>query len=150
MFLLTLALLIPADAPKDTPKGVPANLKGEWRLTAAAQEKRFGLSPPGANLILKIGDNSLEWEWITYFSEEPGKATLVAQGKENEGTLELKLGDKVYKGIYRLKEDKENKITILEILLGLEGKAAPKEFHKDPLKVPADASYLLKCDRKKK
>jgi hypothetical protein len=133
------------DDKKDAPK-FPASLKGEWRIGSGTDGKGFFTSS-AADLVLRIGDGTAEWRAIPKFAERPGKAALTADGKGNEGTLELKVGDQVHKGLYRLTEYKDAKVTMLDILLGPAGGAAPKAFPKDPLKLPEDAVFKLQCQR---
>jgi hypothetical protein len=145
-FFLSLAILVAADGPKEAPKDVPANLKGTWKIMGGTTGKNSFTSGV-ANCALKIGDGSAEWNFIPIFSEKAEKAKFAAEGKGDEGTLELKVGDKLYKGIYRLSKIKDAKLTTLRVLLGLPGKPAPKAFSKDSLTLPADASLYLFCQK---
>ena len=147
--LLTVAMLVTVDDPKEAPKGTPAPLKGDWRIIFATDGKGF-ITCATAGLILKIGDDTVEWKEIPKFADKPGKSAIVTQGKDNEGTLEFKEGDKVYKGLYRVTETKDDKEKRLDVLLGAAGKLAPAAFPKDPLKLPADASFKMQCDRRQK
>jgi hypothetical protein len=148
--LLCAAALATADGKegeKAAAKAVPANLKGDWMIREVGDGDVIVGS--GEDWHLKIRDDEVEWNIIPRFQPKAGKGKITAVGKENEGTLEWKIGDKVYKGIYQLFKGKER--TILRILLAAEGKAAPKAFAKPgtPL-VPKDASYHIECDRQNK
>lgn len=143
------ALVASGDDKKDPPKGVPDHLKGEWEIFGAANGKK-SLTVPAGGASFTIGAETMEWKSLPLLENKPGKATIKAKGKSDAGTLELKIGEKLYNGIYRVIKPKNNTSEDLEILLGLEGKPGPKEFPKTVFDFPTDASLYLQSSRKKR
>lgn len=85
-----------------------AELKGtSWLLTGASSATggmtSTGESESGASVVsLAFTDAGAEWTSLAPFLPKAGKGTYTADAKQTPARVELKTGDAVYKGIYKV------------------------------------------------
>lgn len=90
------------------------DIKGTWTIIFC--QNAFGFDAP-----LVIGEKEASWPKgiVNLFDEKPGKGSVKIDATKNPPTIDLKVGDKVYKGIYRAQrltdefKDQEDLLIIL-------------------------------------
>jgi hypothetical protein len=127
-FAVLAATLLPAATLKEDGEKAAGGIKGTWRIFSTTRG-------PNSTLIksesptLTVGEKELTWDRaIPLLWRAKGKGALKVDGAAKPPTIELKVGEKVYKGIYRIKTSPDDKEEYLEILLSEAGGEAPKEF----------------------
>jgi hypothetical protein len=148
--VVAVALIPGADVPKDNTETVPAEIKGEWDISFATNGENTMTTSQCPKLT--IGDKEAEWSRLPYLIGHKGKGAITVSPSKEPTTIELKVGDKVYKGIYRYRAARPNgKYDNLDILFGEAGEDFPKGFAKDRMDLPNDfKGVLLLVERKKK
>jgi hypothetical protein len=143
--LLSLTLLVGADdKPKaDQPSG---DIKGTWEMNGVLTVDR---GDTGRGPTLVIGEKEMEWSGkVPYLFDAKGKGTITIDAKKSPATIVLKVGDKVYKGIWSVGEGGK-KQEFMQIVLSEAGGDFPKSFKKEEL--PKDfKGFWLFADREKK
>jgi hypothetical protein len=147
--VMAVALIPGADDPKDKAEAVPAEIKGEWDITFATNGDNTWTNSQGYKLT--IGDKEAEWSRLPYLIGRKGKGAITVSPSKEPPTIELKVGDNVFKGIYRYRAARPNgKHDNLDILFS-DGGDFPKGFAKDRMDLPKDfKGVLLLVERKKK
>lgn len=136
--LLALSLLPTGDASK-TAQGAQA-LNGKWDLHLAIEGKH--LLNQG-NIFVTISDQKIAWTKLPYFTDEKGECKLTVDPSKSPSTIELKVGDKVYKGIYRLRPAKNGRPEQLDLLIATKGSDFPKAFGASELELPKEFTGVL-------
>jgi hypothetical protein len=147
--LVIAATLIPgADAPKDKAEKTPSEIKGEWKISAATDGK--GAITSGDGYKLTVGDKEAQWGGLPYIADKKGKGAVKVDASKKPPTIELKVGDNVYKGIYRIEETKDGKQETLDLLFSPAGGDFPKEFGKEKFGLPEGFKGVLMLGSRKK
>ncbi len=125
-FLLIAGLLTTATLRGETGKDA-IRIEGNWMLHVTLNAD--GVISNFGPVAFTVGDKEATWaSRIPFLFEEKGKGTVNVEACRNPPTIELKVGDKVYKGIYRIRTDADGKGERLQILLGDVGGKFPKAF----------------------
>jgi hypothetical protein len=136
-----LVFMRPKETPKakDAPPNAPGELKGVWELDGTSkggQSTTLGRGGP----TLVFSDNEVEWaKEIPLVFKEKGKGTITIDTKKTPKTIEVKIGDAVYKGVWKIIPPRENsKKEWLKMVLSPANGDIPAEVLPDALRLPRD------------
>jgi len=89
----------------------------------------------GDGPMLVFREKAVEWlTSIPFLFKDKGTGTITIDAKASPATIELKVGDTVYKGIWKIFPDGRNKKRErLQLVLSAPGGDFPKEFPKEDL-----------------
>jgi hypothetical protein len=143
--ILLAASLVPA---ADTDK-VPAEIKGEWGLTVVVDAKSFATSTGEGKFT--ISDKEAEGWILPNLIKKKVKGTIKVDSSKKPARIELKVGDDVYRGVFRYSKTKDAKDRDGEALTIFWNEAGgdfpsdlPKEF-----KIPKDFKGVLMTGERK-
>jgi uncharacterized protein (TIGR03067 family) len=133
---LSVLKRVKSDAPKgDAAKKAPA-LKGTWVVEACASNKVTAIYS-GMDTIVTFGNKTAEWpKGIGRLFDAAGKGDVKVDTSMSPPTIELTVGGKAYKGIYRIRESED--VNKLDIILAEPGaEAGLKDLKGFPFDLPA-------------
>jgi hypothetical protein len=130
--LLAMALPVATDDP-------PGDIQGTWKLQVTRTWDGGGSTYGSANVTLTITGKAAEWPaGIPRVFLGAGKGVVKVGASAKPATIEIKVGDAVYKGVYAIRKGtKDPDMEYLDLLLSEPNGEAPKGFGPDRFKVPA-------------
>jgi hypothetical protein len=126
---------------------LPGEIKGTWKITRL---ERAGKREARRHLTMVIGAGDLEWsEKGPRLFGANGKGAFTVNHRTLPASLELRVGDEVYRGIWRIYGATNEKKEILQMMIGEAGGNFPEAFPDAGL--PKDfRGLMLLAERKKK